>query len=65
MTDTALRIEFIGGSINGEVIEVTVAPPSYEVAVGAERMEIYARQNEQPPFIYAQVGYAENESWKK
>jgi len=27
--------------------------------------EIYERQNEQPPFVYVQIGYAENEKWKQ
>lgn len=64
MTDRIFTVEFIGGSRDGEVMEATAAPPFCEVAVGAERMEIYERQNNEPPFIYVQVGYAGNETWK-
>ena len=64
MTESPIPIQFIGGSINGEVIEVTIAPPFYEVRVDADVMEIYERQNGEPPFIYVQIGYAGTETWK-
>ena len=58
------RIEFIGGSIDGEIIEATAAPDPYEVPFGGDAVEIYERQNNEPPFVYVQVGYAENEPSK-
>jgi len=64
MNDTTFPIEFIGGSRDGEVIEATAAPEHYEVTVGDGTKEIYERQNDAPPFIYVQVGYAGNETWK-
>jgi len=57
-------IEFIGGSRDGEVIESTHTPTYFEVPTGREMKEIYRRQNEEPPFIYVQIGYAGNETWK-
>ena len=57
-------IEFIGGSRDGELVEGTTAPEFYEVPAGVEMKEIYRRQNEEPPFIYIQIGYAGNETWK-
>ena len=57
-------IEFIGGSRNGEIIEATDAPDHYEVLVGGGLKEIYERQNSEPPFVYVQIGYAKNETWK-
>ena len=64
MTDSTFPIEFIGGSVNGEVIEVTIAPQFHEVTVSEGVKEIYERQNNEPPFIYVQIGYAGNETWK-
>ena len=58
-------IEFFGGSADGALIDGDKAPDVFLVKAFANLDEIYVRQNEQPPFIYAQVGYAENESWKK
>ena len=57
-------IEFIGGSQDGETVEGRVAPEYCELTVADGVREIYQRQNEQPPFIYVQVGYAENEPWR-
>jgi len=31
---------------------------------GGVMMEIYERQNNQPPFVYIQIGYAKKETWK-
>ena len=56
-------IEFIGGSRDGEMIEASAAPEYLEVIAGGVR-EIYERQNSQPPFVYVQVGFAGNETWK-
>jgi len=64
MSETTFSIEFIGGSRNGEFIKATLAPLFYEVTVGGDVMEIYERQNDESPFIYVQIGYAGNETWK-
>ena len=56
-------IEFIGGSQDGDLIQATVAPDYFAVAVGKLR-EIYERQNSEPPFVYVQIGYVGNETWK-
>ena len=64
MNDITFPIEFIGGSKDGEVIEATAAPDYYEVIADKDVKEIYERQNSEPPFIYVQIGYAGNETWK-
>jgi hypothetical protein len=64
MSNDKFPIEFIGGSRDGDVINVTSAPEYYEVVAGDRTKEIYERQNEEPPFIYVQIGYAKNETWK-
>lgn len=64
MPESTFPIEFIGGSRDGEVIEATAAPDYYEVPVNGGFKEIYERQNSEPPFVYVQIGYVENESWK-
>ena len=64
MQESTFPIEFIGGSRDGEVAEATAAPDYIEVAAGAGVKEIYARQNSEPPFVYLQIGYAGNETWK-
>lgn len=64
MPETSFPIEFIGGSRDGEVIDATAAPDHYKVPVGGGLNEIYERQTDEPPFIYVQIGYAENETWK-
>jgi hypothetical protein len=62
--ESTFPIEFIGGSLDGETLEVPAAPDHYEVALGERVMEIYERQNDEPPFVYVQTGYAGKESWK-
>ena len=57
-------IEFVGGSQDGTIIEATAAPDYCEVAVNGGLKEIYKRENDAPPFVYVQVGYAGNETWK-
>ena len=57
-------IEFVGGSQDGVIVEATAAPEFCEVSVSAGIKEIYKRENDEPPFIYVQVGYAGNETWK-
>ena len=64
MTQNAFPIEFIGGSRDGEVVAADSAPEHYEVSVTGEVVEVYERQNDQPPFVYLQIGYAGNETWK-
>jgi hypothetical protein len=64
MSETTFPIEFIGGSRDGEIIQATAAPDHYEVAAGHGMKEIYERQNDEPPFVYVQIGYAKNETWK-
>jgi hypothetical protein len=63
MTET-FPIEFIGGSADGALIDGDKAPDVFLVnGVGGVK-EIYERQNNEPPFVYVQVGYSENETWK-
>ena len=64
MSESTFPIEFIGGSRDGEVIEATAAPDHYVVPVDGGLKEIYERQNNEPPFVYVQIGYAKNETWK-
>lgn len=64
MSESTFPIEFIGGSRDGEVIDATAAPEHYVVSAGAGLDEIYERQNSEPPVVYLQIGYAENETWK-
>ena len=64
MSEESFPIEFIGGSRDGEVIAATSAPDHYVVSAGDDVREIYERQNDQPPFVYVQIGYAENETMK-
>lgn len=64
MSEITFPIEFIGGSRDGEIIEATAAPDHYEVLVDGGLKEIYERQNSEPPFVYVQIGYAKNETWK-
>ena len=63
MPECKVSIQFVGGSVNGEVIEVTVAPQFHEVTVSEGVKEIYERQSGGPPFVYVQIGYAGNETW--
>ncbi|MEO6788879.1 MAG: hypothetical protein ABI318_22380 [Chthoniobacteraceae bacterium] len=63
MTDSKFPIEFIGGSRDGDVIEATAAPDFFEVISGDVK-EIYERRSSEPPFVYVQIGYAGNETWK-
>jgi hypothetical protein len=64
MPESRFPIEFIGGSRDGEIIDATAAPDHLEVIVAGGLKEIYERQNEEPPFVYVQIGCAENETWK-
>lgn len=64
MSELTFPIEFIGGSKDGEILDASAAPDHVEVPLDGSLREIYERQNDQPPFIYVQIGYAENETWK-
>ena len=44
-------IEFFGGSADGALIDADNAPEVFLVNAFANVNEIYARQNEQPPFL--------------
>ena len=58
MTES-FQVEFIGGSRDGAKIDAERVP-KHVVTVNDEILEIYERQNDEPPFIYMHVGYAEN-----
>jgi len=62
ITDT-FRIEFIGGSRDAETSQAATAPDYVEVVVSDKEAEIYERQNNEPPFVYVQIGYAKREHW--
>ena len=64
MSDITFPIEFIGGSRDGETVQATAAPDYFEVQVDGGLKEIYERQNNEPAFVYVQIGYARNETWK-
>ena len=64
MTENLFTIEFFGGSQNGEIVVGATPPEFFEVDVNDGIKEIYERQNDEPPFIYVQVGYVGNETWK-
>ena len=64
MTDHIFTVEFLGGSQDGEIIVGATAPDFFEVVVTDGVKEIYERQNDGPPFVYVQIGYAEHEPWK-
>ena len=64
MSESTFPIEFIGGSRDEEILEATAASDHDEVSVGGGLKEIYERQNNEPPIVYVQIGYAENETWK-
>jgi hypothetical protein len=63
MFESNLTMEFVGGSRDGEMIEATGAPDYFEVEFGDRWIEVYERQNDEPPFVYVQIGYAEEEQW--
>ena len=63
MKDEKFPIEFIGGSWDGELIEGVTAPDYIEV-IADDVKEVYERQNNEPPFVYVQIGYMGKETWK-
>jgi hypothetical protein len=64
MFSERLPMEFIGGSKDGEESNAKAAPDYLEVPYNRALDEIYERQNDDPPFVYLQIGYALRESWK-
>ena len=58
------KIQFIGGSQDGAIVEGSVAPDLCDLTVADGVREIYERQNSEPPFVYVQIGYAETEPWR-
>jgi hypothetical protein len=64
MQDETFPIEFVGGSQDGEIVEATSAPDFCELPVADGIVEIYKRENDEPPFIYVQIGYSGRETWK-
>ena len=64
MSEPTFSIEFIGGSQDGEAVASNSAPDHIEVPVNGRLKEIYERQTDEPPFVYVQIGYAGNETWK-
>jgi hypothetical protein len=62
MIDT-FTMEFIGGSVDGAVVEATDAPDRVAIDLGGNLREIYERQNDEPPFVYVQVGYSRSGTW--
>lgn len=63
MIGDTVTVEFVGGSRDGDVILVRSASDFLKVKTGNNWSEIYERQNEEPPFVYFQIGYAEEEQW--
>ena len=57
-------VEFIGGSRDGAMIDAETVPDHVEVTLKNGIKEIYERQSNEPPFVYVQIGYAENEPSK-
>ena len=60
----AFPVQFVGGSRDGAIIDADNAPDHVAVTLNNGIQEIYERQNNEPPFVYVQVGYVENEPSK-
>jgi hypothetical protein len=58
MFEETFPVEFIGGSLDGGEILATAAPEYFEVRLDSGVTELYERQNEAPPIVYLQAGYA-------
>jgi hypothetical protein len=63
MFDPAFPVEFIGGSLDGAEITAKHAPETFKVHLESGFDELYERQNDEPTFVYLQIGYAKKESW--
>lgn len=60
MYKETVAVEFLGGSQDGALLELDEAPEYLAVRTQNGPTEIYERQNdERPPFVYIQTGYAE------
>ena len=57
-------ITFFGGSQDGAVMDGCEAPDVFVFRSDQGLKEIYFRENEEPPFVYVQRGYGEDESGK-
>lgn len=57
MSKGPFPIKFIGGSQDGEIVEGMAAPDFCDLTVEGCVREVYERQNDEPPFVYAQIGY--------
>ena len=55
-------VEFLGGSQDGAMVDAETVPAHFAVTLNNGIKEIYERQNNEPPFVYVQIGYAENET---
>ena len=64
LNDSTFLIEFIGVSQDGLDNRIQSYPDHAEIKVSDGVKEIYERQNNDPPFVYVQIGYAGNETWK-
>lgn len=64
MFDDTITFEFIGGSQDGLVVRAKHAPDYLELRSKGGWVEVYERQNEEPPFFYVQIGYVKKEQWK-
>ena len=62
MSESLFTIEFIGGSQDGEIVVGASGPEFFDVIVSDRIKEIYKRTNDEPPFVYTQIGYAGNET---
>ncbi|MDR3406249.1 MAG: hypothetical protein P4L99_27445 [Chthoniobacter sp.] len=63
MFGDTVTAELVGGSRDGGVFMVKDAPEFLKWKLENGWAEIYERQNEEPPFVYVQIGYAEEEQW--
>lgn len=64
MNEEAVIVQFVGGSRDGELIRTKDVPDFMEVESCEGWVEVYERQNQDPPFIYVQIGYTKKEQWK-
>ncbi len=61
MSGNTVTVEFIGGSRDGGVIEAKEAPGLLTLNVSGSWVEIYQRQTEEPPYVYEQIGYCDEQ----
>lgn len=58
-----ISLEFIGGSLDGGILKAQDAPEFVVEKAGGSWIEVYERQNREPPFFYVQIGYTRKERW--